>query len=143
MLSTILSLLLSITLIALGLIHFNWVLGGKWGFEAALPTNENGKRVLNPKKIDSLIVGLGLSAFGAFYLFQAIITAIEMPYWLSTYGGWVIPSIFLLRAVGDFKYVGFFKEIKSTPFAKMDIKLFSPLCLFMALAGYAIQLLGD
>ncbi|WP_323758458.1 DUF3995 domain-containing protein [Roseivirga sp.] len=137
---SILSLLLSIILIVLGLIHFNWVLGGKWGFEVALPTNEAGKRVLNPKKLDSLIVGLGLSAFGAFYLFQAIYTAIEMPSWLTTYVGWIIPSIFLLRAIGDFKFVGFFKTIKSTPFAKMDTKLFSPLCLFMALAGFAIQI---
>ncbi|KYG72210.1 uncharacterized protein DUF3995 [Roseivirga ehrenbergii] len=143
MLSNILSLLLSITLIALGLIHFNWALGGKWGFEAALPTNEAGKRVLNPKKFDSLIVGLGLSAFGAFYLFQAVFTAIEMPNGLTTYGGWIIPSIFLPRAIGDFRFVGFFKKIKSTPFAKMDTKLFSPLCLCMALAGFAIQLLAE
>tara|TARA_R110001599_G_scaffold340222_1_gene560358 strand:+ start:2295 stop:2726 length:432 start_codon:yes stop_codon:yes gene_type:complete len=140
MLLTATSLLLSITLIVLGLIHFNWVLGGKWGFDAALPTNEAGKRVLNPKKFDSMIVGLGLSAFGAFYLFQAVFTTIEMPDWLTTYGGWIIPAIFLFRAVGDFVYVGFFKKIKSTPFAKMDTKLFSPLCLFMALAGFAIQI---
>lgn len=143
MLTTILSLLLSIILIVLGLIHFNWVLGGKWGFEAALPTNEAGESVLNPRKTDSLIVGLGLSAFGTFYLLQSVFTVIEMPYWLTNYGGWGIPSIFLLRAIGDFKYVGFFKKIKSTPFAKMDIKLFSPLCLFMALAGYAIQIFNQ
>ncbi len=114
-----------------------------WGFDAALPTDEAGKRVLNPKKFDSLIVGLGLSAFGAFYLFQAVFTAIEMPNGLTTYGGWIIPSIFLLRAIGDFRFVGFFKKIKSTPFAKMDTKLFSPLCLCMALAGFAIQLLAE
>ena len=143
MLLTATSLLLSITLIVLGLIHFNWVLGGKWGFEVALPTNEAGKRVLNPKKFDSMIVGLGLSAFGAFYLFQAVFTAIKMPDWLTTYVGWIIPSIFLLRAVGDFVYVGFFKTIKSTPFAKMDTKLFSPLCLFMALAGFTIQIFNQ
>tara|TARA_R110001592_G_C13122922_1_gene745935 strand:- start:693 stop:1124 length:432 start_codon:yes stop_codon:yes gene_type:complete len=140
---SILSLLLSITLIVLGLIHFNWVLGGKWGFDAALPTNEAGKRVLNPKKFDSLIVGFGLSAFGAFYLIQGVFTEIKIPNWLTTYGGWIIPAIFLLRAVGDFVYVGFFKKIKSTPFAKMDTKLFSPLCLFMALAGFAIQIFNQ
>jgi hypothetical protein len=135
-----LSFLLSLTLIGLALIHFNWVLGGKWGFEAALPTNEAGKRVLNPKKLDSLIVALCLAFFGAFYLFQGVFTEFQIPIWLTTYGGWIIPVIFLFRAVGDFVYVGFFKTIKTTPFAKMDTELFSPLCLFLALAGFAIQL---
>lgn len=46
----ILSIVLSIILLALGLIHFNWVIGGNFGFVASLPTNENGERVLNPKK---------------------------------------------------------------------------------------------
>jgi len=33
--------------IALGLIHFNWAIGGKFGDENSLPTKENGDRVLN------------------------------------------------------------------------------------------------
>ena len=44
-----LSILLSIILIGLGLIHFNWVIGGKFGFSESLPTNESGERVLKQK----------------------------------------------------------------------------------------------
>jgi len=62
----ILSILLSLILIGLGIIHFNWVIGGKYGFTESLPTKENGERVLNPKKIDSSIVGIGLTTFGLF-----------------------------------------------------------------------------
>ena len=61
-----LSILLGIILIGLGLIHFNWVIGGKFGFSESLPTKESGERVLNPKKIDSAIVGIGLTIFGIF-----------------------------------------------------------------------------
>ncbi len=99
----ILSFLLSLILIGLGIIHFNWVVGGKYGFAESMPTKENGERVLNPKKIDSAIVGLGLTAFGLFYVFKSGIITNYLPDWITEYGGWIIPSIFILRAIGEFK----------------------------------------
>jgi len=47
----IVSILLSFILIALGLIHFNWAIGGQFGFAESLPTKESGESVLHPKKI--------------------------------------------------------------------------------------------
>lgn len=136
----ILSLILSLIFIILGGIHFNWVFGGKFGFAEALPTKENGERILNPRKIDSAIVGIGLSAFGLFYLFKSGIIDYSLHEWLLKYAGWIIAVIFILRAIGDFKYVGFFKKIKSTVFGKWDTKLFSPLCLIIAILAIIIQL---
>ncbi|WP_250434560.1 DUF3995 domain-containing protein [Hanstruepera flava] len=136
----ILSVLLSVILIGLGLIHFNWVIGGKFGFSESLPTKLNGEKLLNPKKKDSAVVGIGLTAFGFFYLIKSGLININLPLWIMTYGSWIIPIIFLLRAIGDFKYVGFFKQIKETEFGKWDTKLFSPLCLIIALFGTIIQL---
>lgn len=135
----ILSILLSIIFISLGMIHFNWVIGGKFGFSESLPTKENGERVLNPKKTDSAIVGMGLTAFGIFYLFRSGIMGYELPDWMVQFGGWIIPIIFLLRAVGEFKYVGFFKRIKTTAFGKLDTRFFSPLCLIIGVLGIIIQ----
>ncbi len=137
----ILSVLLSLILIGLGMIHFNWVIGGKFGFEESLPTKENGERVLNPKKIDSAIVGLGLTAFGIFYIIKSEIIEYNLPEWIMKYGSWIIPTIFLLRAIGEFKYVGFFKSVKKTDFGKLDTKLFSPLCLVIGISGIVIQLI--
>lgn len=137
----ILSILLSVIFLVLGLIHFNWVIGGKFGFSEALPTKESGERVLNPKKLDSAIVGIGLTEFGIFYLLKSGLVVFNSLEWLMKYGGWIIPSIFLLRAIGEFKYVGFFKTVKKTDFAKLDTKLFSPLCLAIAIIGITIQLL--
>lgn len=136
----ILSILLSVILIGLGLIHFNWVIGGKFGFSESLPTEENGDRVLNPKKIDSAIVGIGLSTFGIFYLLKAgIIGFNNLPEWIMKYGNWIIPILFLLRAIGEFKYVGFFKRVKKTEFGKWDSRLFSPLCLIIAILGMILN----
>lgn len=137
----ILSILLSLILIGLGLIHFNWVIGGKFGFSESLPIKENGERVLNPKKIDSAIVGIGLTAFGIFYVLKSGLFVYDLPEWIMKYGGWIIPIIFILRAIGEFKYVGFFKSIKKTDFGKLDTKLFSPLCLIIGILGIIIHLI--
>lgn len=137
----ILSILLSLILIGLGMIHFNWVIGGKFGFVESLPTKENGERILNPKKIDSAIVGIGLTAFGFFYLLKSGLIEFNLPESIMKYGSWIIPIIFLLRAIGEFKYVGFFKSVKKTDFGKLDTKLFSPLCLIIGLFGIVIQLM--
>ena len=136
----ILPIILSFILFALGLIHFNWVFGGQFGFSASLPTKINGDRFMNPKKIDRAIVGIGLTSFGLFYLYKSSIIDVSIFEWIMTWGGWIIPSIFLLRAIGEFKYIGFFKRIKETEFGKLDTIFFSPLCLTIAILGFIIQL---
>ncbi|MCX7546344.1 DUF3995 domain-containing protein [Xanthomarina sp. F1114] len=136
----VITLLLSIVFIGLGIIHFNWVFGGKWGFQESLPTNRNGEKVLNPKTIDCLIVGFFLIVFGMFYFLKLGLITLQMPHKISTIAGWTIPIIFLLRAVGEFNYIGFFKQVKGTEFAKLDSKYFSPLCLIVGLLGIITQI---
>lgn len=138
----ILSLLLSGIFFVLGAIHFNWVFGGKFGFAESLPTTENEERVLNPKKFDSAFVGISLFAFGIYYVFKSGSIGYNLPEWIMSYCGWIIPIIFLLRAMGEFKYIGFFKKIKKTQFGKMDTYFFSPLCLVIGMSGIGIQLLA-
>jgi Protein of unknown function (DUF3995) len=58
------------------------------------------------------------------------------------YGLVVISLLFFLRAIGDFRYVGFFKKVKQTVFARLDSKYYSPLCLFIAVCGVVIELMG-
>ena len=50
----------------------------------------------------------------------------------SKVGSIVCALVFLLRAIGDFKYVGIFKTIKHSTFAQNDSKWYSPLCLFLS-----------
>ncbi|MEP2773613.1 MAG: DUF3995 domain-containing protein [Fulvivirga sp.] len=124
----------------LALIHFSWALGSTWGFKNALPKSEAGNYVLNPAPWESAVVGLGLTLFGLFYLTRADILPLTLQGWLLSVGSWVIPLIFLLRAIGDFKYVGFFKSITSTDFAWLDTIFYSPLCLILAVAGLVLLL---
>ena len=136
----VLSLILTLVFFVLGIIHLNWVIGGTFGFAESLPTNESGERVLNPKKTDSAIVGLGLLFFATFYLVKSGLINFNFPNWIFTYGGWLIPGIFIFRAIGEFKYIGFFKKIKHTKFGRLDTKLYSPLCAVIGTIGILIQL---
>jgi hypothetical protein len=62
-----------------------------------------------------------------------------VPGWIFYWGTWAIALLFLLRAIGDFRYVGFFKSVSGTAFARWDTILFSPLCLFIAVAAFLIS----
>jgi len=51
---------------------------------------------------------------------------------------WLIAAVFALRAIGDFRYVGFFKRIRDTRFARLDTLAYSPLCAVLGvLSGIA------
>ena len=39
----------------------------------------------------------------------------------------------LARAIGEFKYVGFFKRVRGSRFARLDTLIYSPLCLSLAI----------
>ena len=123
-------------------IHFYWALGGKRGFELALPRNAQQQKMLNPKAIDCFLLALGLLAFSLFHLWSAQLFPLNLPTWLLPNGLWVISGIFFLRAVGDFRYVGFSKRIRNTDFARLDYLYYSPLCLLISLCSAGMALLG-
>ncbi len=136
----LLASLLFFIFLLLGLLHFYWMLGGTWAFEVVLPTTIKGNKVLSPSSLDCALVGMALLLFGIFYLYKASYIPLPLPNWVLLLGSWTIPLIFLLRTMGDFKYVGFFKSIHQTGFAFWDTLLFSPLCLFIGVLGVLINL---
>ena len=101
----------------LGAIHLYWAAGGSFGKSATLPT-ANGKFVLHPTPLITVLVAIALFAMAALVLARLAL--------------WLIGAIFLLRAVGDFRYVGFFKRVRDSRFAKFDTLYYSPLCLLLA-----------
>lgn len=140
MMSFFLSFGLASLLFFIGALHAYWALGGLWGFDSSLPTDKEGNRILNPGKFETWTVALGLIAFGMVYLDKSQLVNLSKFETILNYLRWIIPSIFILRAIGDFKYVGFFKKVKNTTFGKADSKLFSPLCLLTGLIGLLLEL---
>jgi len=138
MLYSILSCVLFLVFTILSGLHFYWIFGGKWGIKQAIPTKTNKPPKLYVPKFETLIVALGLLFIALLYLQNISIISLPISKKLVAYAYWIIPSLFLIRAIGDFKYVGFFKKIVDTTFAKADTKIFSPLCLGMSAFGFLV-----
>ncbi len=47
-------------------------------------------------------------------------------------GSGAVALVFAARAIGDFRYVGFSKRVRGSPFARRDTYVYSPLCLLLA-----------
>ena len=119
---------------AIALLHFYWALGGKAISASVVPTTDStGSFAFKPSPFATLVVAFGLVLFALvtltpLRLFQEIISRDVV-----FYGNIGIATIFFMRAIGDFRYVGFFKKIKDTPFARHDTRYYIPLCLFISL----------
>ena len=134
-----------IVLLIISLIHAYWAAGGRWGLKESLP-ERNGSKAFQPGRFATLVVALIFGGMAFFYLYKiGWLTPLNaiMPNWLSQYGLWVLAAIFLLRAIGDFRYVGFFKRERNSHFADLDTKFYSPLCLLLGVNSFLLTYLSQ
>ncbi len=97
-----------------------------------------GERAFNPSPLGTILVATALLLAMFTILGQLGLLGEAIPKWIFRWGTWGIALIFFLRAVGDFKLFGFFKQASDTPFAHWDTWLFSPLCLVIAVTAFAL-----
>lgn len=128
---------------ALATIHIYWAFGGQWGIKGSIPVNDQDDALFHPGLLATLLVAFALFSFGFFTLIKTCLINIQVPAWSLNYGQWIISGIFLLRAIGDFNYVGLFKKDRNTLFAENDTRYFSPLCFFISILSLSIQLLAN
>jgi hypothetical protein len=135
-----LSIINALIFTAIAALHIYWAAGGRKWADAVLPEMPGStKKLFIPGKLMTLAVAGGLLFFafiscGAVSLFSNYLSDR-----FFVYGNAVIGIIFLLRAVGDFKYAGFFKKVKDTVFAKNDTKYFAPLCIVISAIAFLIS----
>ncbi|CAB3866440.1 DUF3995 domain-containing protein [Achromobacter ruhlandii] len=125
----------AIVFVVLGLWHAYWAAGGRLAHRAALPI-QNGQPLFRPSPLGTLAVAAAL--IGCAWITAAnggLVTAPALR-WLPWLGMAVALGL-LARAIGDFRYVGFFKRKGEDPFARLDTRFYSPLCLLLA-AGVAL-----
>lgn len=134
----IISSLMAIVFASLSGLHVFWAFGYTWGLEAAVPqqSNTQTEKALNPGPVACGIVAVGLALFSLFYANQVLNLPLLFSESIEAAMGYGIPSIFALRVIGEFKYVGLFKKVKDTTFAAMDTAYYIPLCIGIALGGY-------
>lgn len=59
----------------------------------------------------------------------------QLPTWVPRVGCWGLGLIMVFRAIGELRFVGFFKSIRDTRFAVWDTWLYSPLCLLLGVGA--------
>ncbi|RDI14652.1 DUF3995 domain-containing protein [Flavobacterium sp. AG291] len=131
----------TVIFIMLSFIHVYWAINGSLGKEDVIPTLPDGKAVFEPGIVGTFAVAALLGIFAFVTVGDLGIYNDYLSDDFIKYATLAIGILFLLRAIGDFKYVGFFKTIKETLFAKNDSRYFSPLCLYLGLSSIAIALI--
>lgn len=132
----VLAVIISIVLIFLAALHFYWSLFGIKDPEAVLPTKTETNAVVFPGKFGAALVGFVLLFFAFVFINKALLI---VDYSWLTYVTYGIALSFILRAFGDFRYVGFFKTAKNSKFSALDTRFYSPLCLLMGLLMFLVE----
>ena len=128
---TVLALLVSLAFVALALWHFVMALSPTGGMSGAMPS-ASGKPLFVPSAKATLAVGLVLLVFAFLVAATAGLVEVGLPAQVLSWSSYALALGLLARAVGEFKYVGFFKKVRGSRFARLDTLLYSPLCLLLA-----------
>ena len=119
-------------------LHLYWVLGGTWATDRVFP-DELGSLFKEDGMSMSALIATVLVAIA--FLVAAYLVAANNGRVVSFLSSRVIryllialAIVFFIRSIGDFKYCGFFKSKKVGLFAYWDSRLYSPLCLGLAMA---------
>jgi hypothetical protein len=93
----------------------------------------NGRPMFVPSATATAAVGVGLLLCALLIASTGgIVTVGLSPRVLSALCAGLALAL-LLRAVGDFRYVGFFKSVRGSRFATMDTWCYSPVCFALSI----------
>jgi hypothetical protein len=118
--------------LVLALWHFRMAFARATANSGAVPSVD-GKALFVPSRAATVTVAVLLVAFAALVAETGGLLPLLLPrralVWLS-YG---LALGLLGRAIGEFRYVGFFKRVRGSRFAKLDTLVYSPVCLLLAI----------
>ncbi|MBI4749951.1 MAG: DUF3995 domain-containing protein [Acidobacteria bacterium] len=117
--------------------HVFWAFGGRIGGMAAIP-EINGKPSFSPTAGMTLLVAFAFVCAALLVAGTSGILKLPVPHAVLKWLTYLMALVFLARSIGEFRLVGFFKQIRGTPFAEMDTFFYSPLCLGIAIVAAII-----
>lgn len=137
----IVTILLCLILLALASIHFYWAAGGRIALAGSVPS-DGDEPLFTPGPLATAVVGCALVVAASIAALRGELFLAGAPDWLPMLGTWVLAFVFAGRALGDFRYFGFFKRVRGTLFARRDSRIYSPLCAAISLLAASANLLG-
>ncbi len=121
-----------------GALHFYWAVGGKWASDVVVPTKPTGEKLFNTSASSCVVVGGGLWLMSFVHVANAGLIFDSNDLIIIRYATLAMGIIFFIRFMGDFKWVGVFKKVKDTSFAKNDTLYYAPLCLFLSISSFVL-----
>ncbi|MGH8173586.1 MAG: DUF3995 domain-containing protein [Rhodanobacteraceae bacterium] len=122
--------------LVIALWHFQMAARLPRGESAAVPSVD-GKPVFVPSAPGTVAIGVALTLCAVLVAGTAGLISLGVPIVVLR---WLCSALALglaARAVGDFRYVGFFKRVRGSKFATFDTFVYSPLCVLLG-AGVAL-----
>jgi hypothetical protein len=133
---TALGLVIAAVMAGLAALHVFWAFGGTLGAVAVLPTRD-GTPLFRPGRAVTLAVAAGLAGAACVALAAVELAPWGLPRGTLPPGCAVLAALFGGRAIGERRYLGFFKRVRGTAFAWWDTRVFSPLCAALSI-GYLL-----
>ena len=125
---------------ALAALHVYWAFGGRSGAAAAVPERDGAPLFRPGPAACALVAALLAGAAATVWAKGAAWSPLGMPRAAATVGAFAVAVAFLGRAIGDFRWVGFFKRHRATRFARNDSWIYSPLCLALGIGALVVAL---
>jgi hypothetical protein len=126
-----LGLIVTVVFMALALWHFRMALSPAGSMSGAVPS-ESGKPLFVPSAKATLAIGVVLVVFAVLVAATSGLINVGLPVRVLSWSSYALALGLLARTVGEFKYVGFFKRVRGSRFARLDTLVYSPLCLLLA-----------
>ena len=131
-------LVLSLAIIAFAAgFHLLWAVGGQLGLSVSLPQLPDGTPVMAHRlpwwRPAAGAVALGLACLALLLLANAGALRLPIPRAWVRFLLLAAGLAFIARALVPNRYVGFFKRLRSTRWARYDTRLYSPLFLLLGL----------
>jgi len=132
------TLVLALAIIAFAAaFHAHWAIGGGLGLAVSLPQQPDGTPVMAHRlswwRPAAGGVALCLTCLAMLLLARAGHVRLPLPADFVRYFLLCTGAVFVCRALVPNRYVGFFKALRTTRWARYDTRLYSPLFLILGL----------
>lgn len=130
-LNTALALGISAVFVGLALWHFRMAVSPRHRQGGAVPS-VGGEPVFVPSVAATVGVGVALLLFALLVAASGGLVEVGVSPRFLSWASLALALGLFARSVGEFKYVGFFKRVRGSRFARLDSLVYSPLCLLLA-----------
>ena len=130
--SAVLAVIVAGVFVVLALWHLWMAMSPASGESGAVPSVA-GKPVFVPSTRATVAVAVVLLAFACLVVATAGLVPVGVSPRVLSWLCYALALGLFARAIGEFKYVGLFKRVRESRFARLDTFVYSPLCLALGI----------